>query len=255
MANSNNPEEAGERLQNILARRGIASRRASAQLIQEGCVEVDGTTVTEPGTRVRPSATIRVKGRALPHEESTHRTFLFYKPVGVVASTDGQGAASVCSYFKRYRERLVPVGRLDKESEGLLLMSNDGALINQLTHPRYNHKKIYEVTLSTPCSGDALSRLQAPMRIDGYTIRPVKVVLATSTLLRFTLQEGRNRQIRKMCELVGLEITRLKRIQFSSLTLGDLEPGQFRELTPEEITALTRTNESATLRHTVHRIV
>ncbi len=232
----------GERLQNVLAKRGVASRRGSAQLIQEGKVTVNGELVTEPGARVEPTDRINVRGRPLPMQEEKKRTFLFYKPIDVVCSTNGQGAISVCNFFKQYRERLVPVGRLDKESEGLLLMSNDGTLINYMTHPRYDHEKEYEVTVDGPWDQRVLAALQEPMEIDGYTIRPVKVEVIKSSryrqVLRFFLKEGRNRQIRKMCEQVELDVIRLKRVRLGQLTIGTLRAGTFRELTDVEVKAL-----------------
>lgn len=231
-----------ERLQNLLARRGVASRRASATLIEEGKVTVNGKVVTEPGARITPGARICVKGYPLPSDEERKRTFLFYKPTNVVCSENGQGSITACSFFRRYRERLVSVGRLDKESEGLILMSNDGELINHMTHPRYEHKKHYHVTVRGRLDDRALSILRSALDIDGYKIRPVEVEVIKKGIgihdLHFILQEGRNRQIRKMCEYAELTIPRLKRVQIADFTIGNLTPGAFRELSDDEVKAL-----------------
>mgnify|MGYP002521000846 FL=1 len=229
--------QVGERLQNVLAARGAASRRGAAELIREGRVAVDGRTVFEPGARVLPEANITLDGRPLSAPEPL-RTFLYYKPAGEVCSTDGQGSRSVLEAFDRFSLRLVPVGRLDKASEGLLLISNDGALIQALTHPRFGHKKVYEVDVSPAPTPAQVARLRGSMTLEGYAIRPVLVEPITSKRLRFTLSEGRHRQIRLMCEQVGLRVLRLKRVSLSGLTLGRLMPGRFRELSPAECAAL-----------------
>ncbi|MBQ9694091.1 MAG: rRNA pseudouridine synthase [Kiritimatiellae bacterium] len=227
-----------ERLQNVLAQRGVASRRGAADIIRAGRVTVDGHPITEPGYRVEAAADIRVDGRTLPKFAEPHHTFLYHKPVGEVCSTDGQGARSVLEAFRSFRLRLVPVGRLDKESEGLLLISNDGALIQQLTHPRYAHHKIYEVEVHIDPTPQQLDLLRQPLVIEGYRIRPVPVKKLAPRLLQFTLSEGRHRQIRQMCDQAGLRVKRLRRVALSGLRLGALPPGRYRELTPAEIAQL-----------------
>ena len=227
-----------ERLQNLLARRGVASRRGAADLIRAGRVRVDGLTVAEPGARVAESARIEVDGRLLRVAEEPHRTFLYNKPVGEVCSTDGQGARSVLEAFRGVGLRLVPVGRLDKESEGLLLVSNDGALIQRLTHPRFGHSKTYEVEVNAVPTEAQLRILRGPMTLEGYQIRPVRVEALGGRRLRFILTEGRHRQIRLMCEQARLRVTRLRRVALGTLRLGALPPGRWRALTPAELAAL-----------------
>lgn len=231
----NQPEE---RLQNLLAQRGVASRRGAAALIEAGRVTVNGTCVREPGLRVSPTAKLTVDGRPVSSETETHRTFLYNKPVGEVCSTDGQGARSVLEVFQKFGLRLVPVGRLDKDSEGLLLISNDGDLIQRLTHPRFAHQKVYEVDVDHEPTDRQLDILRSPLTLEGYTIRPVPVEKLTATRLQFTLSEGRHRQIRLMCEQARLRVLRLRRISLSGLTLGSLQPGRFRELNEREIANL-----------------
>ncbi len=228
------------RLQNLLAQRGVASRRAAAELIRAGRVGVGGETVLEPGARVSPDARLTLDGRPLANASEPRRTFLYHKPVGEVCSTDGQGARSVLEAFRGLKLRLVPVGRLDKESEGLLLVSNDGDLIQRLTHPRFAHRKVYEVWVDRDPTPRQLETLRSPLVLEGYRIRPVPVTPLAPRRLRFVLSEGRHRQIRLMCEQAGLRVRRLRRVSLSGLTLGALPPGRYRELTPEETDALRR---------------
>ncbi len=239
-----------ERLQNILAHRGVASRRHSADIIAEGRVTVDGVVVTEPGARFDPSrAAIRVDGRALAAGVERPRTIMMYKPAGVLSSvTDPFGGTTVLDLVKgKVRERLVPVGRLDKDSEGLILLSNDGDLALRLTHPRYEHEKVYVVRAAGRWSDDKLNVLRGPVTMpDGYVTRPVPVEVIrtqannTHTLL-FRLKEGRKRQIRYMCSAAHLVVLSLKRVEIAGLRLDErLKPGEWRDLTPAELARLSR---------------
>jgi len=237
--------EAGERLQNVLARRGVASRRHAAEIIGQGDVTVDGRCVTEPGFRVDPETmVICVQGRPLPRSEEIHRTILLYKPAGLICGADNAQGETVCDFMGRYfRERLVPVGRLDKESEGLLLMSNDGELVNAITHPRYGHTKTYIARVAGRMEDRKMTILRSRLEIDGYVIRPVEVeILAVGRdhthKLAFTLAEGRNRQIRKMCSLAGFVVLSLTRVRIGPIKICNMKPGEWRELSPAEIRAL-----------------
>ena len=233
-----------ERLQNVLARAGIASRRGAATLIASGVVTVDGLVVREPGYRVDPSAAkIAVEGRLVAAAEKK-RPIMLYKPVGVLSSvTDPFGGKTVLDLIRdAVPERLVPVGRLDKESEGLLLLSNDGALTLHLTHPRYDHEKTYIVRVAGHWTEDKLRILRGPVKMpDGYVTRPVPVeVIHTAennvTTLRFRLHEGRKRQIRYMCSAAHLVVLSLKRISIGGLSLPrEMKPGEWRDLTEEEL--------------------
>ena len=228
----------------ILARSGIASRRKAADLIRAGRVRVNGAVVLEPGQRVDPATqTIAFNGKTLPAPSVKRRTIMMNKPVGLLCSADGTQGKTVCDLIADLPQRLVPVGRLDRDTGGLLLLSNDGPLIAHLTHPRYGHRKIYRVEVAGPCNAATLARLREPMELDGYAIRPVQVTLLRKqdghTWLRFVLHEGRNRQIRKMCAHVGLNIIDLQRIAIDNFQLPEeLEPGQWRDLAPPEIKAL-----------------
>ena len=240
---------AEERLQNVLAHAGVASRRGAAAIIESGRVTVDGIVVKEPGARVDPSsASISVDGRRLAAAERK-RTIMLYKPVGVLSSmSDPFGGRTVADLVRdQVAERVVPVGRLDKDSEGLLLMSNDGDLTLKLTHPRYDHEKTYEVKVAGRWSEDKLRVLRSAVKMpDGYVIRPVPVDVIdvggdNVHLLRFRLHEGRKRQIRCMCSAAHLVVLSLKRVSIGSLALPrDLNPGEWRDLTREEVDALLR---------------
>ena len=234
-----------ERLQNILAHAGIASRRKSAEIIAEGRVSVDGIIVKEPGVKFDPSAVkIKVDGRELQIVESK-RTVVLYKPTGVLSSMSDPFGGRTVAELVDVSERLVPVGRLDKDSEGLLLMSNDGDLVNKLTHPRYEHRKVYLVKVAGRWNEEKLALLRSSITLDdGYTIRPVPVEVVrewenNTRLLKFTLSEGRKRQIRKMCSAAHLVVLSLKRVAVGGFSLPkELAPGQWRDLTAEEISSL-----------------
>ena len=245
-----------ERLQNILAHAGVASRRGAAALIESGVVTVDGIVVKEPGARFEDGVLIKVNGKAISAEEK-HRTIVLYKPVGVLSTmSDPFGGKTVADLIYRtsrtggtsgtkIAERLVPIGRLDKDSEGLLLMSNDGTLVNELTHPRFNHTKTYLVKVAGRWSAEKLKTLRSPLTLDdGYTIRPVPVEVVqewenNTRLLKFVLSEGRKRQIRKMCSAAHLVVLTLKRVKVGNFELPpELQPGEWRDLTDAELKLL-----------------
>ena len=233
-----------ERLQNILAHAGVASRRGAAVLIESGVVTVDGIVVKEPGARFEDGAQIKVNGKAVSAAEKP-RTIVLYKPVGVLSTMSDPFGGKTVAELVRTPERLVPIGRLDKDSEGLLLMSNDGTLVNELTHPRFNHTKTYLVKVAGRWSAEKLKTLRSPLTLDdGYTIRPVPVEVVedfgnNTRLLKFVLSEGRKRQIRKMCSAAHLVVLTLKRVKVGNFELPrDLQPGEWRDLTDEELQLL-----------------
>lgn len=239
-----------ERLQNILAHAGVASRRGAAALVESGVVTVDGVVVREPGARFGDGVRIEVNGKPIASEER-HRTVVLYKPVGVLSTmSDPFGGQTVADLVKT-PERLVPIGRLDKDSEGLLLLSNDGTLVNELTHPRFNHVKTYLVKVAGRWSAEKLATLRSPLTMDdGYTIRPVPVEVVrewdnNTRLLKFVLGEGRKRQIRKMCSAAHLVVLTLKRVKVGDFELPrELKPGEWRDLTETELGQLRRTGQN-----------
>lgn len=237
----------GERLQNVLSHRGIASRRHAAEMIQNGEVRVNGSIVTEPGFRVvigRDKVT--VNGAKLSSQTEELHTVLLYKPRGLICGADNSQGETVCDLMrKEYSERLVPVGRLDKDTEGLLLLSNDGELIQRMTHPRYGHSKTYVARLAGHMTDEKIKTLRSRLDIDGYLIRPVDVeILKIGSnhvhKVAFTLTEGRNRQIRKMCAIAGFTVLDLVRVRIGPIKIRNMEPGDWRELSAEEVRQLKR---------------
>ena len=241
------------RLQLAIARAGVASRRHAEELIRDGLVRVNGKIITEMGVRVNPAVDkVEVEGRPLPPPPRRHWTIMLHKPVGYLsAASDRRGGRVVTELVSDIPARLVPAGRLDCDSCGLLILSDDGDLVARITHPRYGHRKVYIVEVSGPCDAEVVRRLREPMDIDGYRIRPVGVRFlrreGSHSILRFVLHEGRNRQIRKMCAFVGLNVVSLMRVALDNLQLGDLEPGQWRELTQQEVADLRGKDQSATI--------
>ena len=236
-----------ERLQNVLSHAGVASRRHAADLIAAGRVTVDGRVVCEPFVRVDPAVSkVAVDGRPIGAAEAP-RTIMLYKPVGVLSSlSDPFGGRTVADLIRgKIRERLVPVGRLDKDSEGLLLLSNDGDLTLRLTHPRYEHEKTYRVRTAGRWSEEKLRILRSAITMpDGYRIRPCPVTLIQAGRdnvqeLEFRLREGRKRQIRYMCSAAHLVVLALKRVAIGNLRLPeDLTPGQWCDLTDDQLSAV-----------------
>jgi 23S rRNA pseudouridine2605 synthase len=231
-----------ERLQKILSQAGIASRRASENLIVEGRVTVNGETMRELGTKADASRDdIRVDGRRVKFPER-HRYILLNKPRGYVSTrSDPQKRPTVIDLVGA-RDYVYPVGRLDFDSEGLLILTNDGDLAARLTHPRHGVPRVYEVrVLGVPDDHD-LQRLARGVVIDGRRTAPADVsVIAEQpkgATLRITIREGRNRQVRHMCEAIGHPVDHLKRVAIGPLRDARMKPGQWRELTPEEVKKL-----------------
>jgi len=237
-----------ERLQKVLAHAGIASRRQSEEWIKAGKVKVNGQVVTALGVKVDPSRDrIEVDGKVVHSERK--RTFLFYKPLRVITSmSDPQGRKVVADFFRRIPERVYPVGRLDYDTEGLLIMTNDGDLAQKLIHPRYEVEKTYVATVKGNPSPDALKTLEEGVMLEDGMTAPAKVRLLESgkrsSKVRIAIHEGRNRQVRRMLDAVGHPVIHLIRTRIGFFTLKGLKPGQYRECTQEEIRLLKRKLES-----------
>ena len=227
-----------ERLQKILSAHGVASRRGAEDLISRGMVTVNGVLAKMGDTADAETDTITVAGKPLPRKQG-YVYILLNKPRGYVTTlSDEKGRPTVAQLVVDCGVRVYPIGRLDMDSEGLLLLTNDGAFANNLMHPRHEVKKTYEAWVTGYHPGcEAL--LGRPIELDGYTIRPPKVKLlkAQGQKAKFlvTIHEGRNRQVRRMCQAAGMECTRLRRIQEGSLRLGDIPSGKWRYLTEEEV--------------------
>ena len=231
------------KLQKYFSDCGVMSRRAAEEEIKKGLVRVNGNIATL-GDRIDPEHdVVEYKGKTVTRKSEQRHYVLLNKPRGVVTTlSDEKDRPTVAQLVRDLPTRVYPVGRLDMDSDGLLLLTDDGELANKLTHPRHSIPKIYHVTVTSAVSDTTLDALGKPMMLDGYKILPVKVrVLSgspSSTLLEFTLYEGRNRQIRKMCESQDLKISRLSRVAIGELSLGSLECGRWRFLTDKEISYL-----------------
>jgi 23S rRNA pseudouridine2605 synthase len=228
------------RLQKVLADRGVASRRAAEDLMREGRVRVAGEVVREMGTRVAPDAPIEVDGRAVA-PPTAHRYVVLNKPRGIVSTArDERGRPTVVEMLGA-RERLYPVGRLDEDSEGLVLLTNDGVWAERVLHPRYGHEREYEVSVAGPVPAAAVAALRRGIVLEEGMARAAHVSVAggaRGSTLRMVLNTGWKRQVRRMCAAVGLRVLRLRRVRLGPLELGRLRPGAWRELTSREIRAL-----------------
>jgi 23S rRNA pseudouridine2605 synthase len=240
----------GIRLQKLLSTAGVASRRAAETLILEGRVMVNGHVVMTLGTRADPSKDdIRVDGRRLRFDVRL-RYIVLNKPKGYVTTRhDPEGRHTVMELVESVREYIYPVGRLDYETDGLLLMTSDGDLAAQLTHPSHEVERVYEAIVLGAPSDEALEKLRRGVYLDGRRTAPAIVRRGGTsgkgqkqlTKLTITLHEGRNRQVRRMCATVGHSVRRLTRVRMGPITLGELRPGQWRDLTPRELDKLKAT--------------
>ncbi|MBE6075064.1 MAG: rRNA pseudouridine synthase [Selenomonas ruminantium] len=234
-----------ERLQKIIGQAGLASRRAAEKMIAEGRVKVDGRIVTELGFKVDPStAAIYVDGKQLKAAEP-HVYFLLNKPKGYLSTAhDERGRRTVLDLLPEVAERVYPVGRLDNNTEGLLLITNDGTLMNGLLHPKYEVEKTYIARIAGEPDEIALDRLRQGIRLEDGMTAPAKVRLLEQgegqSRVEIVIHEGRNRQVRRMFAAIGCDVRALKRVKFAGLTLQGVKRGKYRALTPEELVALFR---------------
>ena len=227
-----------ERLQKVLSRAGVASRRAAEQLMLDGRVTVNGKTVRELGTKADPAADeIKVDGRRVKAE--THRYLLLNKPRGYVTTrSDPQRRPTVIDLLKGVREYVYPVGRLDFDSEGLLILTNDGDLADALTHPRHEVARVYEVRVLGEPDRHDLDRLEKGVTIDGRRTQLAQVRTLRPDVLEVMIREGRNRQVRKMCDAIGHPVTELRRVAIGPIRDAKLRVGSWRELTADEVRRL-----------------
>ena len=228
------------RVHKYLADAGIMSRRAAEQAIKQGQVKVNGQTA-ELGMKVIPGQDlIQYKGRKIEYQKKMHDYIILNKPVGYVTTmSDEKGRPCIADLIADFDGRVYPVGRLDYDSEGLLILTNDGEMTLRLTHPKHEIPKYYNVTVKGQVTMQQRKLLSSEMVIDGYKITPVKNEVVSmkedKTVLGMELYEGRNRQIRKMCEKAGLEVLKLKRISIGQIELGNLKPGCWKKLTGAQI--------------------
>lgn len=234
------------RLQKFMAEQGIASRRKSEDLIRAGKVKVNGH-IAVIGQKINPKKDLVTVGKQkiVPPKTRNMVYIMLNKPRGYVTTvSDEYDRKTVMDLISDIKERIYPVGRLDKDSEGLLIMTNDGSFTNCLTHPSHGLAKVYRVTVRPAVDDEILYNLRNGIVIDGRKTAPADVTVLTEeenrVVLEFVLHEGRNREIRKMCESQGLEVARLKRTAVGSLKLGVLPQGKYRELTEQEVKKLLR---------------
>lgn len=244
--------ENGERLQKLLSQAGVASRRLAEELIVQGRVQVNGVTVTELGTKADPGADeIKVDGRRI-RTDTRKRYILLHKPRGYMTTrSDPEGRPTVLDLLRTVREYIYPVGRLDYDSEGLLLLTNDGELAARLTHPRHEVDKVYEARVRGVPDEHVLERLAKGVTIDGKRTAPAKVRILdppkkhpsenNQTRVELAIHEGRQRQVRQMFDAVGHPVVRLRRVRIGPIADPDMPPGHWRELTPQEVARLRRT--------------
>ena len=228
------------RLQKYMADAGIMSRRAAEEEIKNGNVSINGH-VAELGAKIDPrNDVISYRGKRIKYEKKEYTYIMMNKPRGYLCSTtDDRGRKCVTDLLEGVDARVYPVGRLDLVSEGILLLTDDGELKNRLTHPKHTIGKVYRVKVAGKVSDEQMEILSSPLVIDGYKIQPVTVTISgedeAGTVLKMTLFEGRNRQIRKMCEAAGLTVKRLSRISIGNLKLDGLPVGKWRYLEQHEI--------------------
>ena len=227
------------RLQKFISQAGIMSRRSAEEEIKSGNVSVNGH-VAETGTKVDPYADIvTIRGKRIRFERREYTYIMLNKPRGYLSSTSDDRGRKCVTDLIDIDKRIYPVGRLDLISEGMLLLTDDGELKNKLTHPSHSIPKVYRVKVAEAVGDEEYEILTSPLVIDGYKIKPVDVMIGTSdesgTVLKMTLQEGRNRQIRKMCEQAGLTVKRLARVSIGNLKLNNLPVGKWRYLEDSEV--------------------
>ncbi len=237
-----------ERLQKVMAHAGVASRRKAEVMIETGHVKVNGKQVTEMGILVSDQDVIEVDGLPIQNEKLVY--YLFYKPRGVItAVTDDKGRKVVTDYLTDVPERIYPVGRLDYDTSGLLLLTNDGEFSQRLTHPKHEVDKIYVTKIKGRPQPKDLYSLKKGIVIDGRKTAPAAYKILSSdrttnsTIIELTIHEGRNHQVKKMFEIAGFPVIKLKRERYGHLDLAGLRPGEFRELNKKEIAILLQTSK------------
>lgn len=227
------------RLQKFLAHAGVASRRAAENIIKQGRVAINGKIITDMGVVVGTNDLITVDGKSIKNKEEK-KYIMLNKPVGYVSTAKDQfGRPTVIDLISDINERLYPVGRLDYDTSGLLLLTNDGDFTFALTHPKHEINKVYEALISGVPSDEEIQRFEAGLKIEDYMTSPaiflIKEIIKNNSLVHITIHEGKNRQVRKMCAAIGHKVISLKRISIGPIALGDLPEGKWRSLSATEV--------------------
>ncbi len=227
------PEVNGIRINKYIAGLGVSSRREADRQVEAGKVLINGI-VAEPGSRVKPGDKVMMDGVLLKKIATKNIYIALNKPRGIVSTTDPKEKNSVTNFLK-FPERIYPIGRLDKDSEGLLLLTNDGDIVNRILRARYGHEKEYLVQVDKDLTDGFLYNMEHGVHILGQQTLPTKIKPVGQRLFRITLTQGLNRQIRRMCETLGFNVVRLQRIRILNISLGNLTPGSWRYLTVKEM--------------------
>lgn len=233
-----------DRLQKVIAESGVASRRKAEELIAQGKVSVDGKVITEMGFIVKKGAKIQVNGKAIQRENKVY--YLLNKPKKYICSNADEHDRPIVTSLIESNERIFPVGRLDYDTTGLIILTNDGGFANEMTHPRYHIPKVYEVDLKGILTTEHIKALEKGIMLEGKLTLPTKIRITNKdfskkqTTLDIKLSEGRNHQVKKMFDYFGYPVTRLNRKQFGFLTINDLAVGKSRKLKPFEVVKLRK---------------
>lgn len=229
-----------ERLQKVIAHAGLASRRKAEELIKEGRVKVNGQVVKELGVKVGPNDKVEVN--EIPLQKEAPIYFIFYKPRGVISAvSDDKNRKVVTDYFPNIKERIYPIGRLDYDTSGLLLLTNDGEFANVLMHPKHQVEKVYVAKVQGIPLRENLKKLEKGIKLEDGKTAPAKTKVLSidkrkqTAIVEITIHEGKNRQVRRMFEAIGHPVLKLKRERYGNLTLHGLSAGEARELTPHEV--------------------
>lgn len=232
-----------ERLQKIIANRGYTSRRKAEELIENGKVKVNGHIIKELGVKVEENALIEVEGKVLESDNKLY--YLFYKPEGVISSTkDEKGRKTVLDFFPEVNKRIYPVGRLDYDTSGIILLTNDGDFSNNMMHPKNEIDKVYTAKIEGIISGYSLKQLKDGVKIDGFKTSKAKVKLRTinkknkTSIIELIIHEGKNHQVKRMFESIGHRVISLKRERIAFLDLSGLKKGEYRPLNIKEVKKL-----------------
>jgi 23S rRNA pseudouridine2604 synthase len=226
------------RLNKFVSETGICSRREADAWIAEGRVKINGKRA-ELGTRVNEGDEVRVNGRVVGARQKRHVYIALNKPVGITCTTERHIRSNIIDFIG-HDERIFPIGRLDKDSDGLILLTSNGDIVNEILRSENNHEKEYLVTVNKPLTPAFLSGMAGGVRLAelGQTTKPCEVSRVGERIFRITLTQGLNRQIRRMCETFGYEVRRLQRVRIINISLGELKPGRWRDLTPAELRGL-----------------